>query len=1419
MMKTYLVTDEGARFWSISLDGSEYTVRYGKVGSNGRTIQKSFDSEEKAEKAYNKQVASKQKQGYVEGDESEHASAVAEKKAKQNEGAAPAVEAAVLRTYHDQRFRAGNTINHLVYSHDGSHILGIVENYIYTWDAKTGELRHKTNHGCGSYSVSIARLSQPDLFLVTAASWSSHVSLYNASTNKAEHLSYGELKGIIACAVLENDVLIAGENKLLVIDRKTNDIEQTFTLPLDPEKTYSNHGAFSPDGSYLACAYSNEAPVYVIDTTTGRELYQIEHGAREHAIAFSPDSTQMALFVAGEGLQLYDAKTGEQQRSIRYWEWHAYPQHMQYSPDGKSIQLSLSGRAICWDLEAEPDEYDNLTPWILSRPATVGAIAFHPTDDVVAIAQGRTIGFANAKTGKRHPQDPTPQQPYQQLIADAASGQLYAFLPAGQDSHILDTEDFSFKRTFRGTHGLTNPGQSNVLLRFSNGLGLLDTTTGKHPPISASEPNTVAVGPNMYAGTQRENYDNKWLRLWSLSGSLLATLEDSKKTCPDGPMCFSPDGHYLYAGKGKRLLVWDTETHERVYDVKEQPTSIDQMAISADGKWLATSDRYRNVLLWNTQDCTVAHSRKAPKQPLSLTFGWDGTSLIIHMPQSTDAWAIEDYQPLVSVPHGCTATSATLATDATLYVAGQDGSLRAIDGRALQEPIADTTPEPFLDVTRLNVEEIALEDIETLLRDANWQAFDTLRDTVQLRRFLQAVEDKHGVQKLHHDCTDQVLQRSKRLLHPFGHKTQPIESDISPCGRWEATGSWVGDNYDEGGELQIWERETGRCVNTIKHIDGGVGWPDYPGQLQWGPDSTQLGVGYHTNAIGNFAPFSTLSAPLTYVSVTDGGNRPPGWDWTPDGRACIVDYGNTCIAPFEGSNISERDVQWYPNEAAVQEIVEAEYSHFVDNTPEYGADAPSTFARYTPAAYLDLPAGMTVPAIGSSPLTLNNKDLGRSFAIHPSFPIRIDRQWHWCVAFPTGLVVASPAIAHVLDQQLAFTIENRFSWPTKWADERHYAVVSTFAEAVGHPLNPLSEKNTTKLAQQQPGDNLPYFRTMAVSEMPHNYSKETGYQVESFELPIREPSHYQANTTFEGADITQSALQPILGKAVLYAESYDPNRQQIGVLMAANEDSCIIYTQSPDGRSAGYSGSDYERLIYIGEALPVSFQQPDAGKVEEPLDPQEAERAQFPNGLNLSKHTNPDNERGELIIPLPFEGDDELILHWEKIVDFEVDEDFAEKWGKKFRELKKGGHFLGRFTYNGEPFEPKGDYWGAEHFHECRFDAHGNDAWGSNEDFDGKHGLNVTLLMAFVPKKSGQFNAKAPIEEIMSIRFGWKGSYKLNWSSKGGSKWRLEVHDEKHYTSEEILAFTTVSFDFDFFEMTLGYEHNFGPNDLWNTGE
>ncbi|MEU9119942.1 hypothetical protein AB0C96_08770 [Streptomyces sp. NPDC048506] len=228
---------------------------------------------------------------------------------------------------------------------------------------------------------------------------------------------------------------------------------------------------------------------------------------------------------------------------------------------------------------------------------------------------------------------------------------------------------------------------------------------------------------------------------------------------------------------------------------------------------------------------------------------------------------------------------------------------------------AGTDPRPFLSPDAL----AATADSQALcalLDGADWSAFTPDRDLPPLRARLTALEDSAGVTDAHRLATRRLREAVEpRLLHPYGHDVEIVGHALSPDGRYLATGSWVGDDYDEGGVLQIWEVATGRCVNTVPGIEGGIGWPDYAGTIQWSADSTRLAMAYGTNRVGVWNPADDTPDPIATADVTDGNSRPSAFALSPDGRSVYHHCGTNgdgglqgCLVPLDRGALS-----WLPN--------------------------------------------------------------------------------------------------------------------------------------------------------------------------------------------------------------------------------------------------------------------------------------------------------------------------------------------------------------------------------------------------------------------------------------------------------------------------------------------------------------------------
>ncbi|RMI47853.1 hypothetical protein EBO15_00755 [Actinomadura harenae] len=398
-----------------------------------------------------------------------------------------------------------------------------------------------------------------------------------------------------------------------------------------------------------------------------------------------------------------------------------------------------------------------------------------------------------------------------------------------------------------------------------------------------------------------------------------------------------------------------------------------------------------------------------------------------------------------------------------------------------------------------------------VLYDADWTSFAAERDLPPLRARLWKLEQDHGITDAHHFATRRIRDLADtRLQQPFGHVTEIESSAASPCGRYLATGSWVGDEYHRGGVLQIWETATGRCVNVLHGVPGGVGWPDYDGAIQWSDDGTRVGLAYNTNQVGVFDPFAVgtgTTYPLASADVTDGSSRPPHWALAPDGRSAYVASGSPCairgcVVPLEAG-----DLFWLPNYApsthpyllngTLPDGVAEDDLSVLGWSPD-GARLHAYDARTKRDLAIDLatkevtwaPENEAASHAASGELSgALSGDTSGDTSGEPSVAVSVDGtrvtfrrpgtgevlgdftflreppsdpllehpyafeginfaldDGTWCAAFEEGLVIGPPDRREDLEAVLAWSVDRRFAWPVRWGGLEIVPDVRTAAE-------------------------------------------------------------------------------------------------------------------------------------------------------------------------------------------------------------------------------------------------------------------------------------------------------------------------------------------------------------------------------------
>jgi dipeptidyl aminopeptidase/acylaminoacyl peptidase len=139
-----------------------------------------------------------------------------------------------------------------------------------------------------------------------------------------------------------------------------------------------------------------------------------------------------------------------------------------------------------------------------------------------------------------------------------------------------------------------------LTLDAKNGLVLWDTATGKvratlWPPEDLGrtwDTRAVAISPDGRV-IAREQLDHRAVRLWeSATGRLLAILDGACQ-----PLVFTPDGQAVAtATQGTDAKLWDVQTGRERFTFAGHPSQVGAIAVSPDGRRLATGLLQRKFL-------------------------------------------------------------------------------------------------------------------------------------------------------------------------------------------------------------------------------------------------------------------------------------------------------------------------------------------------------------------------------------------------------------------------------------------------------------------------------------------------------------------------------------------------------------------------------------------------------------------------------------------------------------------------------------------------------------------------------------------------------------------------------------------------------------------------------------------------------
>jgi WD40 repeat protein/serine/threonine protein kinase len=362
--------------------------------------------------------------------------------------------------------------------------------------------------------------------------------------------------------------------------------------------------AASADGRMLASA-SHDNTVKCWETGTWRLIHNFKHPSRVANVAFNKDSTLLGSTCVDGVVRVWDTRTGGK---IELRGHNGFARGIAFSPTGKMlVSTGIDHTIRFWDpLSGKP----------IRDPITMAAaphgVAFSPDGEKLAVASNdHTVNLWNLHTWQ-----------YQLLHGHTDEVSTVSFSPGG--AHLVSASGDNTIRTWdvksglpllvlRGHQGIrvesatfspdgrliASAGENTIKLWDSMSdqafMTLIGHTAYTTPGWEDATPITeVAYSPN--GRRLASSSEDGTIRIWRPDSG--ETEQVLKAQSPVRAIAFGNDDWLASGSDDQVVRIWDLRIGQSQRVLKEHSAPISSVAVSPDGKYVASGGKDGNTLLW-----------------------------------------------------------------------------------------------------------------------------------------------------------------------------------------------------------------------------------------------------------------------------------------------------------------------------------------------------------------------------------------------------------------------------------------------------------------------------------------------------------------------------------------------------------------------------------------------------------------------------------------------------------------------------------------------------------------------------------------------------------------------------------------------------------------------------------------------------
>jgi WD40 repeat protein len=438
-----------------------------------------------------------------------------------------------------------------------------------------------------------------------------------------------------------------------------------------PAGTYVWHATFSPDDKMLAVRFhpnDERKGVHLLDLETGKTLHTFPELVETTGLTFAPDGKTLAV---KEKLvvTLWDVASGKRLQRFAALDSH-WEDRMAFSPDGKRF-AALAGHGDIQVFATATGE--RLVLHRGDRELWGGSLAYTPEGELIALSNDGTAAWLWKPGGQSLPAADGHHDSIHSLqfedggrrlvSADAFLNHIEWLLQKGQARrhpeatgqraagravlYNLDTVRVWDRATTREVWRVTGDGIGGAQAVLSPdgrfvALAMRGERDGKQPradalclwDIDANKRVWRVKTPGGWRETLQFSPDSTTLaahaagatvELWDVKTGVIRRTLTLAKGESAGPLVFSPDGGTLYIGvrglaAAHCIRRWSTATWQQEAALGDTSSRATALALSPDGKTLASGHADGTLLLWDLAgrakaDLVVPTMKFAPPPP------------------------------------------------------------------------------------------------------------------------------------------------------------------------------------------------------------------------------------------------------------------------------------------------------------------------------------------------------------------------------------------------------------------------------------------------------------------------------------------------------------------------------------------------------------------------------------------------------------------------------------------------------------------------------------------------------------------------------------------------------------------------------------------------------------------------------------